>query len=108
MTPGFSDQVYALVRRVPKGKVTTYGAIALMLGRPQSARYVGFAMRHAPEGLPCHRVVNQKGAMAPQDVFGSQDLQRQLLQEEGVAFLPDGCIDMRAHLWPGLPQEKPT
>ena len=101
MEASFSDQVYEIVSQIPPGKVTSYGMIARMLGRPQSGRYVGFAMRHAPEGLPCHRVVNQKGEMAPQDTFGSQDLQRQLLRAEGVIFLPNGCIDMKMHLWMG-------
>ena len=101
MKDRFSDQVYEIVRHIPQGKVTTYGAIARMLGRPQSGRYVGFAMRNAPQGLPCHRVVNQRGEMAPQDTFGSQDFQRELLRAEGITFLPNGRIDMKEHLWMG-------
>lgn len=97
----FSDQVYDIVGRIPRGTVTTYGLIARMLGRPQSARYVGFALRSAPQGLPCHRVVNQQGDMAPQDAFGSRDFQRELLRSEGIAFLPNGRIDMKKHLWMG-------
>jgi len=95
----FFKQVYQIVRLIPKGKVTTYGAIALMLGRPQSARYVGFAMRCAPAGLPCHRVVNKSGELAPQDVFGAQAQQRDMLSSEGVTFMPDGNINMKAHFW---------
>ena len=97
----FFQKVYLIVRRIPFGKVTTYGAIALMAGRPQSARYVGFAMRCAPTGLPCHRVVNKSGELALQDVFGSQALQRDLLASEGVTFLSDGRINMKAHFWDG-------
>lgn len=99
MEKTFSEQVYELVRQIPRGQVTTYGTIARMLARPQSGRYVGFAMRNAPEGLPCHRVLNQKGSLAPCDVFGSPAYQRQLLQEEGITFLPNGTVDMKAHLW---------
>jgi len=95
----FFQQVYQVVHRIPYGKVTTYGAIALMVGRPQSARYVGFAMRCAPMGLPCHRVVNKSGTLAPQDVFGAQALQRDLLASEGITFLPDGRINVKAHFW---------
>lgn len=99
MAEGFADQVYGVVARIPRGKVITYGLIARMLGRRQSARYVGFALRHAPQGLPCHRVVNHQGDMAPQDTFGSQAFQRALLRAEGITFLPNGRIDLKKHLW---------
>ena len=99
MTDSFFEQVYQIVRAIPLGKVTTYGSIALMLGRPQSARYVGFALRHAPDSCPCHRVVNQAGMLAPPDTFGLPGLQRNLLEKEGITFLPNGRINMKAHLW---------
>ena len=105
MSKLFFQQVYHIVRQIPPGRVSTYGAIALMLGRPQSARYVGFALRSAPEGLPCHRVVNKAGELAPPDVFGAQALQRQLLSAEGISFLSDGRIHMQAHFWSGASTE---
>ena len=107
MSKLFSQQVYHIVAQIPPGRVSTYGAIALMLGRPQSARYVGFVLRSAPEGLPCHRVVNKAGELAPPDVFGAQALQRQLLATEGVSFLPNGHIHMEAHFWAGANNEPP-
>jgi len=97
----FFAQVYEVVGKIPSGSVTTYGLIAAMIGRPQAARHVGFAMNSAPEGLPCHRVVNRLGTLAPQDVFGSEDFQRHLLALEGVTFLENGRIDMKRHCWSG-------
>lgn len=101
MEKGFFENVYQVVRQIPRGYVTTYGMIAKWIGRPTAARHVGFAMHSAPEGLPCHRVVNQRGEMAPRDVFGTEDFQRHLLMEEGITFLPNGRIDMKKHLWGG-------
>lgn len=101
MESSFFEQVYGIVKEIPEGKVATYGQIARMLGRPLAARFVGFAMGKAPSGLPCHRVVNQQGVLAPRDVFGAQEYQRQLLEDEGITFLSDGRIDMKANLWDG-------
>ncbi len=79
----------------------TYGQIAQCLGGYYSGRTVGFAMRVAPaeRKLPCHRVVNKQGEMAPGLAFGGAHIQRQLLLSEGVAFLPNGCIDMDIARW---------
>ncbi|HEX2953997.1 MAG TPA: methylated-DNA--[protein]-cysteine S-methyltransferase [Bacillota bacterium] len=97
----FFKKVYELVAVVPKGKVVTYGEIAAALGSPQGARTVGWAMRAAPEGLglPCHRVVNRQGKLAPEPVFGGRNIQRMMLEAEGVTFLEDGRIDMEKHRW---------
>ena len=97
----FFRAVYRIVAQIPKGKVATYGQIADRLDRPLAARAVGDAMRCAPAHLelPCHRVVNQKGAMAPDYVFGSSEKQRAMLESEGVIFREDGCIDMKRCLW---------
>ncbi len=96
--PSFFALVYALVTDIPSGYVMSYGQIAMLLGRPRAAKVVGSAMRLSPDhlGLPCHRVVNRLGEMAPSDVFGAQALQKQLLISEGVPFLPSGRIDMPA------------
>lgn len=98
----FFEQVWALVRRVPRGKVVTYGQAALILGEPRGARTVGWAMRAAPEGLPWHRVVNADGRIStagrdPEDL----DLQRALLEAEGVRFGPDGRLDLDHDRWAG-------
>lgn len=93
------EQIYDIVARIPEGQVTTYGAIALSVGRPRAPRMVGNAMHRAPEGLPCHRVVNKTGALAHEDAFGGEFFQRYLLENEGVPFLENGRIDMRACFW---------
>lgn len=95
----FFDKVYDIVSCIPKGEILTYGQIAMMLGSPKSARIVGYAMNAAPEdrNLPCHRVVNRFGQMAPGNIFGGADRQRKKLEEEGITFLDNGCIDMKKH-----------
>ena len=97
----FFEKVYDIVSKIPKGNVATYGQIAFLAGRPHAARVVGYALSKAPtqKNLPCHRVVNIKGAMHPEHVYGNQDFQRLLLEKEGITFLPNGCIDMKKHLW---------
>ncbi len=100
MTEFFSG-VYKIVARIPEGCVATYGQIAAMLGNPLAARAVGDAMRRVPEyvDIPCHRVVNRAGEMAPAYAFGGCCRQREMLEMEGVAFKENGCVDMRKHLW---------
>ena len=97
----FFQRVYDIVARIPEGKVATYGQIAEMLGRPKAARAVGWAMRAAPAHLqlPCHRVVNRLGELAPDHAFGSPDVQRELLLSEGITFGEDGRIHIKRHLW---------
>lgn len=107
--PGkFFERVYELVAQIPEGAVTTYGLVAMMAGRPLASRQVGTAMRFAPEerNLPCHRVVNRSGALAPEHAFGGKMCQRKLLEEEGVTFLADGRIDLARHLWQGPQPER--
>lgn len=95
----FFNRVYQLVGEIPPGKVATYGLLAFLAGKPKTARLVGQAVGRAPEGVPCHRVVRKDGSLPPGDVFGAPDLQHTLLTGEGVGFLPDGRVDMAAHLW---------
>ena len=104
---GFFCRVHDLVARIPRGKVMTYGQIGIVLGGFYSGRTVGFAMRAAPagRGLPCHRVVNARGEMAPGAVFGGAQKQRALLAKEGVGFKPDGRIDLAASRWDGVSEE---
>lgn len=98
---GFFQSVYKIVEKIPAGSVATYGQIAMMLGRPRGARMVGWAMASVPRGLklPCHRVVNQKGALSPDHIFGGPGRQRALLEDEGVTFDQSGKINMKIHLW---------
>lgn len=98
----FFQRVFALVRQIPEGRVTTYGQVARMIGEPRKARYVGFAVHQSPGvagGVPCHRVVFKDGSLAPGFAFGGPDAQRILLENEGVTFLPDGRVDMKACCW---------
>ncbi len=94
------QRLYDMAACIPKGRVATYGQLAFLAGFPRGGRMAGQAMAHAPEGrkIPCHRVVNSRGCLAP-----GFDEQRTRLAEEGVAFLTDGRVDMKRHLWhPGL------
>lgn len=97
----YFQRVYQIVARIPEGKVATYGQIAAMLGNPRGARTVGWAMQAAPAhlNLPCHRVVNKSGTLAPAYAFGGNENQRAMLLAEGITFGADGRIDMRKHFW---------
>lgn len=97
----FNTRVYEIAALIPRGKVATYGQIAMMLGYPRGGIMVGRAMSKAPAHLrlPCHRVVNRTGRLAPPEVFGSEDVQRAMLEAEGITFRPDGTIDMARHIW---------
>lgn len=100
----FYSQVYEAVRRIPRGRVATYGQLALMCGNPCAARAVGQALHHNPEPgehTPCHRVVNRMGRLAPGFAFGGPDAQRQLLEAEGVCVDDDGLVDMTIYGWRG-------
>lgn len=103
----FADKVFEIVSRVPRGKVTTYGQVAALMGRPQSGRYVGFALRGNPAPvtnggeLPCHRVLFKDGSLCKGFAFGGPEVQRELLEAEGVTFIDDMHADLEAHLWDG-------
>ena len=107
---GFFTRVYALVARIPRGRVATYGQIAKLLGAPRSARIVGWAMHGSPEGarIPCHRVIQQGGTCSPNFRVGDPGAQRRLLEAEGVRFLLDGRVDLEAHLWRPEPRQRRT
>ncbi|MBQ8337694.1 MAG: MGMT family protein [Oscillospiraceae bacterium] len=95
------EKIYEVVRRIPKGKVATYGQIAAMAGNPHWSQVVGYALHVNPDPstIPCHRVVNRFGEVSPAFAFGGENMQIELLESEGVAFLPDGKVDMKNHLW---------
>ncbi len=92
----FYEGVYAIVARIPRGKVVSYGQIARMLSNPRGARQVGRAMRHCPQGLPWQRVV-----MADGRITGGPfaPLRQAMLEAEGVPFLADGRVDMARCRW---------
>ena len=93
---GFFDQVYELVKLVPAGKVVSYGQIGKALGS-RDARKVGWALHANTEAnhVPCHRVVNNQGRLAPNFAFDGPEEQRRRLEAEGVQFLPDGRVDLK-------------
>jgi methylated-DNA-protein-cysteine methyltransferase-like protein len=101
MQDDFFEKVYAVVRKIPNGKVTTYGAIAKAIGSPQSARVVGYAMNnaHAHEDVPAHRVVNRKGLLTGKHHFSSSDAMQRLLEAEGVEVTDDKIQNFEQHLW---------
>lgn len=93
------DKIYEVVKDIPKGRVATYGQVALLAGNPRWARVVGYALHNnpSPETIPCHRVVNREGKVAAAFVFGGGNAQRELLQSEGVTFEADGRIDLKKY-----------
>ncbi|MBE5802080.1 MAG: MGMT family protein [Clostridiales bacterium] len=93
--------IYEQVRRIPAGKVSTYGQIARMIGNPRLSRVVGYALKAAPEGLPCHRVVTKDGDLSDAFTPMGKETHRMLLELEGVGFTEDGRVDMEAFFWRG-------
>jgi methylated-DNA-protein-cysteine methyltransferase-like protein len=107
-TPPFHRLVYRVVRQVPRGKVVTYGQVAAILGRPRAARAVGQALRMLPPVLlrvvPWQRVINAAGRISYRgDVF-RPDLQRELLEAEGLRF-QRGAVDLKRARWTGPKRE---
>ena len=98
----FDQSVYEYVKSVPRGKVTTYGMIARAIGHPRAARQGGNALHRnpAPGIVPCHRVVNREGRLAPAFAFGGIEVQARLLEEEGVT-VKDGYVEMERYFWKG-------
>lgn len=94
---GFFNAVYDVVRRIPKGKVTTYGAVARTAGNPRASRAVGWALHVNPDPahIPCHRVVNKDGEMAKSFAFGGADEQRARLALDGVEFDETGRVQSK-------------
>jgi len=106
--PNFYEQVYAVVRRIPRGKVTSYGRVAQMLGRPRAARAVGYALNALKDKddqlakVPWQRVVNSQGRISIVNREHSAQHQAEMLREEGVVVSPDLRIDLNIYLWEGL------
>lgn len=98
----FKEDIYKTVRSIPSGRVATYAQVALMSGHKGAARAVGNALHANPEPgvIPCHRVVNAQGRLAPDFAFGGVDAQKRLLEREGVA-VADGAVDLAEYQWRG-------
>lgn len=95
----FFRDVYEVVKLIPRGRVTSYGAIAAYLGTKMSARMVGWAMNAAPAGVPAHRVVNRNGLLTGKHHFATPDTMRQLLEKEGIRVENDRVVDFKRHFW---------
>ena len=97
----FKDEVYKLVKKIPKGKVMTYGQIAESLGKPRNARQVGWALHQNKEGsgVPCHRVVNREGRLAPNFAFDGAQEQYRRLKIEGIRFSDEMHVNLSQSLW---------
>lgn len=97
----FFEKVYAIVRQIPEGRVTSYGAIARCIGSPQSARMVGWAMNasHAIDDVPAHRVVNRLGLLTGKHHFQGTNLMQQLLENEGVEVIDNQIQRFEEIFW---------
>jgi methylated-DNA-protein-cysteine methyltransferase-like protein len=102
----FFERVYEVTRQIPYGKVTSYGAIAKVLGASRSARMVGWAMNasHNLEDVPAHRVVNRNGLLTGKHHFDGTNLMQQLLESEGIVVIDNKIIDFEKHFW--MPEMK--
>jgi len=102
----FFQDVFEVVKLIPKGRVTTYGAIGEYLGLKSSARMVGWAMNasHQEKGVPAHRVVNAKGILTGKMHFEYSTKMQELLEKEGVEVRGDVIVDFQNHLW--LPKKE--
>lgn len=97
----FFQDVYDVVRLIPKGRVTSYGAIAKYLSSPRASRMVGWAMNnaHSLPDIPAHRVVNRNGILTGKSHFGSQNEMQKLLELEGIIVEKDQIIDFKSYFW---------
>ena len=97
----FFENVYAVVKLIPKGRVTSYGAIACYLGSKQSSRLVGWAMNasHKLNGVPAHRVVNRKGILTGKHHFETSNRMQELLEKEGVNIKEDQIMNFNELFW---------
>lgn len=91
------ERIYNVVKRIPEGRVATYGQVAMAAGNPRWARVVGYALHSNPdpERIPCYRVVNRDGRVSPAFVFGGQNVQIEMLKSDGVRFLDEIHVDMK-------------
>lgn len=100
--PGFHARVFAVVREVPAGYVTTYGQVATLLGSPRVARHVGWALAgagHADEPVPWHRVINSRGTISHRGDTVRAEEQRRRLEAEGVELDERGRVDLKTYGW---------
>lgn len=106
--PKYRERVYTIVRRIPSGRVMTYGQIAELLGEGYTPRTVGFVMHSSPDGTPWHRVINAQGGCSTGPVVLPHDKQQRMLEQEGVVFNDKGRCDLQQFLFiPKVRAQKP-
>jgi methylated-DNA-protein-cysteine methyltransferase-like protein len=98
------EQIYEVIRRIPPGRVATYGQIARLAGMPRDARTVGWALRAMPEGsdVPWQRVINAQGRISFRPGSEGAALQQAMLEDEGIVFDRDGRVNLKVYGWEGL------
>jgi len=94
-------RIYAVVKRIPRGRVATYGQVATLAGLDGHARQVGYALHDLPpqSNVPWHRVINARGEISARSAGDSHELQRMLLEAEGVDFSLDGRVELKKYRW---------
>lgn len=95
------EKIYAVVKKIPKGRVATYGQIAAIAGNPRWSQVVGYALHTNPDpqNIPCYRVVNRSGQLSPAFAFGGENAQAELLRSDGIELSEDGTVDLKKYLW---------
>jgi methylated-DNA-protein-cysteine methyltransferase related protein len=105
--PQYRERVYRIVRRIPRGRVMTYGQIAYILGEGYTPRTVGFVMHGADESkTPWHRVINSQGRCSTGGLVLPADKQQRMLEAEGVKFTGGGSCDLETFIWHPAPKKK--
>ncbi len=101
--PDSRTRIYAVVKRIPRGRVATYGQVATLAGLDGHARQVGYALHDLParSNVPWHRVINARGEISPRSAGDSHELQKMLLEGEGVEFSLDGRVELKRYRWKG-------
>lgn len=95
------ERIYSVVRKIPRGCVASYGQIAALAGNPRWSRVVGYALHvnPDPESIPCYRVVTKDGKLSEAFAFGGINIQRELLERDGIEFTDDGRVMMQKYAW---------
>ncbi len=102
--PDYRERVYRLVRKIPRGRVMTYGQLAEILGDGYTPRTIGFVMHGSDDNTPWHRVVNAQGGCSTGRIVIPHDKQQRMLEHEGVKFSDRGRCELKEYLW--IPSEK--
>ena len=97
------EKIYEVVKKIPKGRVATYGQVAALAGNRRLSRVVGYALHvnPDPENIPCYRVVNRFGEVSKAFAFGGENMQIILLKADGIKVTDEGRVDLNTYLWDG-------